>query len=102
LDAAAVEFAARYGQGRIALLRRDTATARTRFEQALAAPARIIEGVGGVYLELSRLAAGTGNAALLRRMVDAVSTAEAAANTSGSGIERAAHDLLRTMVPGNQ
>jgi len=101
-DSAAVEFAARYGQGRMALLRRDTATARTRFEQAVAAPARNIEGVGGVYLELARLAAAAGNAPLLRRMVDAVITAEAAANTSRSGIERAARDLLRTTVPGNQ
>ena len=101
-DSAAVEFAARYGQGRVALLRRDTATARTRFEQAVAAPVRNIEGVGGVYLELARLAAATGDTALLRRMVDAVITAEAAANTSGSGIERAARDLLRTMVPGNR
>jgi len=31
-----------------------------------------------------------------------VVTAEAIANTSGSGIERAARDLLRTMRPGNQ
>lgn len=101
-DAAAVEFAARYGQGRIALLRRDTTIARTRFEQAVAAPARNIEAVGGVYLELARLAAGAGNTSLLRRMVDAVITAEAAANTSGSGIERAARDLLRPNVPGSR
>jgi hypothetical protein len=54
----------------------------------------------GVYLELARLAAGAENTALLRRMVDAVIPAEAAANTIGSGIERAARDLLRTMRPG--
>jgi hypothetical protein len=100
-DSAAVEFAARYGQGRIALLQGDTATARIRFEQAIAAPARNLEAVGGVYLELARLAAAAGNTALLRRMADAVITAEMAASTSGSGIERAARELLRT-VPHRQ
>ena len=101
-DSAAVEFAARYGQGRIALLQGDTATARTRFEQAIAAPARNLEAVGGVYLELARLAAAAGNTVLLRRMVDAVITAESAASTTGSGIERAARELLRTTVPRRQ
>ena len=95
-DSAAVEFAARYGQGRIALLQRDTATARIRFEQAVAAPARNLDAVGGVYLELARLAAAAGNTVVLRRMVDAVITAEAAASNSGSGIERAARELLRS------
>jgi hypothetical protein len=98
-DSAAVEFAARYGQGRIALLQGDTARARTRFEQAIAAPARNVEAIGGVYLELARLAAAAGDTALLRRMADAVITAEAVARTSGSGIERAAQELLRTTVP---
>ena len=101
-DSAAVEFAARYGQGRIALLRSDTATARLRFEQAIATPARNGEAVGGVYLELARLAAAAGDTALLRRMADAVITAEAAANMRGSGIERAARELLRTAVPRRQ
>jgi hypothetical protein len=95
-DSVAAEFAGRYGLGRIALLRGDTVTARTRFEQALAAPARNIEAVGGIYLELARLAAVSGDTARLRRLVDAVRTAEAVANTRGSGIERAALDLLRT------
>jgi hypothetical protein len=101
-DSAAVEFAARYGQGRIALLQGDTATAKTRFEQALAAPARNLEAVGGVYLEFARLAAAAGDTTLLRRMADAVITAETAASTSGSGIERAARELLRTTVPRRQ
>ena len=101
-DSAAVEFAARYGQGRIALLQGDTAIAKTRFEQAIAAPARNLEAVGGVYLELARFAAAAGNTGLLRRMVDAVITAEAAASTSGSGIERAARELLRTSTPRRQ
>jgi hypothetical protein len=101
-DSAAVEFAARYGQGRIALLQRDTATARIRFEQAVAAPARNLDAVGGVYLELARLALAAGNTEVLRRMTDAVITAEAAANNSGSGIERAARELLRSTVPRRQ
>src|SRR5688500_5560101 len=42
-DSVAVEFFARYGQGRIAVIQRDTATARMRFEQALAAPARNLD-----------------------------------------------------------
>ena len=97
-DSAAVEFAARWGQGRMALLRRDTVTARLRFEQALAAPARNIEAVGSVYLELARMAAASGDTALLKRMVDAVVTAEAIAGTRGSANERAALSLLRTQV----
>jgi hypothetical protein len=101
-DSAAVEFAARYGQGRIALLQGDPATAKTRFEQAIAAPARNLEAAGGVYLELARLAAAEGNTALLRRMADAVITAEAAAGTTGSGIERSARELLRTSGSGTQ
>jgi hypothetical protein len=98
-DSAAVEFAARYGQGRIALLRRDTAAARAYFEQAVAAAARNTEAVGGLYLELARIAAAAGDTTLLRRMVAAVITAEALAHTSGSSIERAARDLLRATVP---
>ena len=101
-DSAAVEFAARYGQGRIALLQGDTATAITRFEQAIAAPARNVEAVGGVYLELARLAAAAGDTARLRRMADAVITAEAIARMSGSGIERAARELLRTRIRRSQ
>jgi hypothetical protein len=95
-DSVAVEFAGRFGQGRVALLRGDTATARTRFEQALAAPVRNRDAVGGVYLELARFAAAKGDTLLLRRMVDAVLTAEAAVGAQGSGVERAALDLLRT------
>lgn len=101
-DSAAVEFAARHGQGRIALLQGDTSTARMRFEQAIAAPARNLEAVGGIYLELARLAAAAGNTAVMRRMVDAVITAEAAAGTSASGIERAARELLRMTVRRGQ
>jgi hypothetical protein len=101
-DSAAVEFAARYGQGRIALLQGDTATAITRFEQAIAAPARTVEAVGGVYLELARLAAAAGDTARLRRMADAVITAEAGARMSGSGIERAARELLRARIRRSQ
>ena len=95
-DSAAVEFAARWGQGRMALLRRDTATARLRFEQALAAPSRNVEALGSVYLELARMAAASGDTALLQRLVDAVVTAEAVAGTRGSGNERAALALLRS------
>ena len=95
-DTVAVEFFARYGQGRIALIQRDTASARLRFEQSLAAPSRNLDATGGVYLELARLAAASGNTAVLRRLVNAVITAEAAAGAAGSSIERAALELLRS------
>jgi hypothetical protein len=94
-DSSAVEFFARYGQARIAVIQKDTATARVRFEQALAAPARNVDATGGIYLELARLAAASGNTAVMRRLINAVITAEAVAGASGSSIERAALELLR-------
>ena len=87
-DSHGAEFLLRLGLSRALTAEGASAAARVQLDSALLAPSRQLDQVPFAYLELARLAAKSGDSAIVRRAVAAVASAEAAAGVrTAAGVQ---------------